>query len=88
MESLLHTNPVLDYATSNWGHHARGEAEETSMVLILQFLRKEPNVACASQVLLCRGPWFFDSARQISGMHLLSLFGFQKAMCCYLKSGC
>jgi hypothetical protein len=75
MESFLHRNPLLDYTASNWGHHAHGEGEESSMDLVLQFLQRESSVACASQVLLCRDPWLFKPTIEISRMHLLSFFG-------------
>jgi len=50
-KSLVEMNPLLEYAVLHWGHHVRDEVEKV-MEKVLEFLAKEHNVACASQLLL------------------------------------
>jgi ankyrin repeat protein len=93
LEFRLEESPFLLYAASYWGYHARGQVEETGKEMVLTFLEKMPNVACASQVLLTgRERWrsFGYSQRfpkDFSAMHLLALFGLDTIMCYWLENG-
>ena len=51
LRSHLHESPLLGYAASHWGDHAR-KVEETCKGTILDFLKKKPNVACVIAILL------------------------------------
>lgn len=82
-------NPLLEYAASNWGHHAYGNAEEFCKEIVLEFLEKKLNVVLASQVLFSmnRWRWNHNFAKDISGMHLLAYFGLEMIMLYCLQKG-
>lgn len=84
-------NPLLEYAASNWGHHAYGNAEEFCKEIVLEFLEKKLNVALASQVLFSMNRWQLkhghNFAKDISGMHLLAYFGLEMIMLYWLQKG-
>ena len=82
-------NWLLNYATSYWGHHARKEAVDTIIEMMLDFLQKESNVVRASRVL-CEGGLQGTCAgnrENCLGIHILSFFGLEMVMCRQLEDG-
>ena len=82
-------NWLLNYATSYWGHHAREEAEDTIIEMVLDFLQKESNVVHASRVL-CEGALqgtYTGNRENCLGIHMLSFFGLEMVMCRQLEDG-
>ena len=75
LESLLIKYPFYVYAAQNWGHHARGEAEESIKDMALNFLRDGPKVDCASNVMLMRRKIL--PRRSTSGLHVSAFFGLE-----------
>ncbi|UPL02096.1 hypothetical protein LCI18_013030 [Fusarium solani-melongenae] len=89
----LRSNPLYDYATQHWGHHARKAptlAEE-----IIGFLESGPKVEAAGQALLCltryqpREPIGGGGTDPcgVTGLHLVAYFGLDTIMKSLLESG-
>jgi hypothetical protein len=80
-EKRLYTNPLYDYATHNWGHHAR--KAETLCQELIDFLLCEMKVEAASQALMAIKSWRSgysqEFPRQMTGLHLAAYFGIQEA---------
>jgi ankyrin repeat protein len=51
MDIRLQKNPLLRYASENWGHHARGDPEPLMMGQILEFLAQPSRVSCFVQAM-------------------------------------
>ncbi|KFY42803.1 hypothetical protein V494_02233 [Pseudogymnoascus sp. VKM F-4513 (FW-928)] len=83
-EERLQLNPLYNYASHNWGHHARNASRLIPEVII--FLDTKAQVEASSQVLLARKLYALDSgysqrfARQMSGLHLAAYFGLKDAV--------
>lgn len=82
-EKRLRLNPLYNYATHNWGHHAQGAP--TLSEEVVEFLRHESQVGASSEVLMsCR---LYSNAPehrqrypgQSTGLHLAAYFGLEKA---------
>ncbi|KFZ18898.1 hypothetical protein V501_00953 [Pseudogymnoascus sp. VKM F-4519 (FW-2642)] len=76
-EERLQSNPLYDYASHNWGHHARKGFKLIPKVT--SFLETKAQVEASSQALLARKST--DSGfcqrfpRHMTGLHLASFFG-------------
>ncbi|KFY91994.1 hypothetical protein V498_05199 [Pseudogymnoascus sp. VKM F-4517 (FW-2822)] len=90
-EKRLQSNPLYNYASHNWGHHAR----EASMLIpeVISFLNAKSQAEASSQGLLVRKYHPLDSgysqrfARQMTGLHLASYFGLNNTVNSSLKIG-
>jgi hypothetical protein len=90
-EERLQLNQLYDYATHNWGHHAR-EAS-TSCQEVIGFLESKLKTEAASQVLLAikrysghsrysqEVPW------QMTGLHLAAYFGLYEVVNTLIRRG-
>ncbi|KFY31800.1 hypothetical protein V493_00783, partial [Pseudogymnoascus sp. VKM F-4281 (FW-2241)] len=75
-EERLQTNPLYDYASHNWGHHARNASTLIQEVII--FLEKKAQVEASSQALLVQNSYSEYSQRyprRMTGLHLAAYFG-------------
>ena len=90
-EERLQSNPLYDYASHNWGHHAR-EAS-TPIPEVLSFLNAKAQAEASSQVLLVQK---LDSSdlgysqsfpKKMTGLHLAAYFGIKDAVNSSLKIG-
>ncbi len=78
-EQRLQLNKFYDYATHNWGHHAR--AALTSCQSVIEFLQKQGQVEALSQALLAVKEWSEHKGysqevpKQMTGLHLAAYFG-------------
>jgi ankyrin repeat protein len=78
-EKRLQLNKLYDYATHNWGHHAR-EAP-TSCKGGIEFLQKQAQVEASSQALMSVQRWSGDEGysqafpKQMTSLHLAAYFG-------------
>ena len=82
LKSRLEYNPFYDYAATFWGRHAV-DVEGEELQLVQKFLRDQPKVAAAAQVLLASDdtPWSSDNpSQQVTGMHLAAYFGLSKSI--------
>src|SRR5579862_7123199 len=95
-EARLRFNPLYDYASQNWGHHARVVAstvtEQWTEVerLIRNLLENEPNVSAASEAAIyCRMELRCDHGvpQQVTGAHLAAYFGLVETIVSVLKNG-
>jgi ankyrin repeat protein len=90
-EERLQSYQFFDYATHNWGHHAR-EASTLSQAVV-DFLDSKANVEASSQGLLATKRYLSHSnysqelPRQITGLHLAAYFGVKEAINALLKKG-
>jgi len=90
-EERLQSYQFFDYATHNWGHHAREASTLTQAVV--DFLDSKANVEASSQGLLAtkRHLWHPNYSqelpRQITGLHLAAYFGVKEAINALLKKG-
>ncbi|KAH7201231.1 hypothetical protein DER44DRAFT_439363 [Fusarium oxysporum] len=82
-EERLRSSPFYDYATHNWGHHARKDA--TSNQVVISFLKSQAKVEASCQALMAAKRFSSDSnysqhpPRKMAGLHLAGLFGLSKA---------
>lgn len=80
-EERLQLNPLYDYASHNWGHHARNASTIIQVVII--FLEKKTQVEASSQALIVQKLYSTDSGysqrypRQMTGLHLATYFGLE-----------
>jgi ankyrin repeat protein len=83
-EQRLQSNPLYDYATHNWGHHAREAL--TSYQGVIKFLQKQAQVEASSQALIAikRLPdaveYSQNIPKQMTGLHLAAYFGVSDAV--------
>ncbi|KFZ23725.1 hypothetical protein V502_01790, partial [Pseudogymnoascus sp. VKM F-4520 (FW-2644)] len=90
----LQSNPLYDYASHNWGHHAR---DASSLIPeVISFLDAKAQAEASSQVLLVWKAYSSDSgysgysqsfARQMTGLHLAAYFGLKNAVDSSLQIG-
>ena len=94
-EERLRSNQFFEYATRNWGHHAR-KASPLSQVLnqaIVDFLNSEAKVNASSQGLLAVKRHFShlnysqDVPRRMTGLHLTAYFGVKAVVELLLETG-
>ncbi|KAF2183470.1 ankyrin [Zopfia rhizophila CBS 207.26] len=88
-EERLRSNPLYDYATRNWGHHARA-ASIGKEQLILDLLMSEAKVSASSQAMMASRSYSGYSKRvpkQITGVHLAAYFGLREMLTVLLKNG-
>ncbi|RYP92526.1 hypothetical protein DL770_001392 [Monosporascus sp. CRB-9-2] len=77
-EKRLQSNPLYDYATQNWGHHAR--MASTSSQAVIDFVTCQVKVEAASQALLVPPQGLYGTdysqqvTRQMTGLHLAAFF--------------
>ena len=89
-ERRLRSNPLYDYVTHNWGHHAR--IALMSCHGILEFLECQIKVEASSQALLAVKRFSLQSGysqefpKQMTGLHLTAYFGINEAANALLKS--
>ena len=78
-EQRLQSNQLYDYATRNWGHHAR-EAS-TLCQSVIEFFQKQGQLEASSQALMVIKRWPGDVGysqqipKQMTGLHLAAYFG-------------
>jgi hypothetical protein len=90
LEERLQSNRFYDYASRNWGHHAR----EASILIpeVTSFLEKKAQAKASSQVLLAVKLYSSPSKysqnfpREMTGIHLAAYFGVEKAVQLLLSS--
>lgn len=91
-EARLQLNPLYDYATRNWGYHAR-RASTGAEHLIVKFLKDGDKVSASSQAIMASKLYPGDSGysqrvpRRITGVHIAAYFGLRKALTTLLKNG-
>ncbi|KAI0531849.1 hypothetical protein GGR58DRAFT_210281 [Xylaria digitata] len=76
----LRSNPLYDYASHNWGHHARN-INATPSQKVVNFLKSKAKVEASSQVLMddMRFSHYSQNApRKITGLHLAGYFGLSR----------
>ncbi|KAF3216760.1 hypothetical protein TWF106_008161 [Orbilia oligospora] len=87
----MQLNPLYDYATRNWGHHARDMPAAANSQAVIKFLRSASNVEAAAQAvstkrmrerypgLLKWGATDHDDSqsvpRGVTALHLVAYFG-------------
>jgi len=82
-EDRLHANPLYNYASQNWGHHAREAAAASPTIVNL--LESESRVEALTQALIVRKLYPGDAGyslrfpRQMVGLHLAGYFGIREA---------
>lgn len=91
LEERLQSNPLYDYASHNWGHHAR---KGSKLILeVTSFLETKAQVEASSQALLARKSYSADSGycqrfpRHMTGLHLASFFGVENHVDVLLEIG-
>ncbi|KFY91029.1 hypothetical protein V498_05706, partial [Pseudogymnoascus sp. VKM F-4517 (FW-2822)] len=91
LEERLQSNPLYNYASHNWGLHARKGF--TLIPEIINFLRRKAQVEASSQALFARKSYSEDSgysqrfAKQMTGLHLAAYFGLKDAVNSSLQTG-
>lgn len=98
-ERRLRSNPLYDYVTKNWGHHARAS---TSYQGVMDFLRSRNLLEAASQTLLASIEYkgaragnlgyrrirsSQDVAERMAPLHLAAYFGIELVVQLLLKEG-
>jgi hypothetical protein len=87
----LQLNKLYDYASHNWGHHAR-EAS-TSYHRVIEFLQKQAQVEASSQALMAVKRWPDQTGyrqeipKQMTGLHLTAYFGVKGVIQLLLNRG-
>ncbi|RYO97164.1 hypothetical protein DL764_007368 [Monosporascus ibericus] len=82
-KNRLESNPFYDYASHNWGHHAR---LASTCQDVLSFLQKQTHIEASSQALLASKLYSTDSnfsqmvPKQMTGLHLVVYFGLEQAV--------
>lgn len=88
-EARLHKHPLYAYASMNWGHHARSQPIDES--LMIEFLSNRLKVDASVQVLFYLGGYFTHSGYNrngppgFTGLHLAAYFGLLSVVRCLLK---
>lgn len=91
-EARLQSNVLYDYASRNWGYHARAASIEGES-LILNFLKSDDKVSASNQVIFAFQThvkllaFIQDAAIQVTGLHLAAYFGLVEATESLLASG-
>lgn len=89
-EERLRSNRLYNYASHNWGHHAREASTLTPEVI--SFLKRQAQAEASSQALLAVKRYSSHSnysqkfPRQMKGIHLAAYFGITKAVQLLLSS--
>jgi ankyrin repeat protein len=82
LKERLESNPLYDYAATNWGHHARNAL--TFWPGVIEFLQCEAKVLASSEVLLAKkviSDWHdAGKPRPMTGLQLASYFGINEAV--------
>jgi ankyrin repeat protein len=83
LKERLQSNRLYDYASRNWGHHAR----EAAMLIpeVISFLETKAHVDASSQALMAVERWLGGEGiqeipKQITGLHLAAHFGVDRAV--------
>jgi ankyrin repeat protein len=90
-ENRLRLNQLYDYASQNWGYHAR-EAS-TLIPEVVSFLEKKAQLEASSQTLLARKLYLSYSGysqqfpREVTGLHLAAYFGVEAVVKLLLNIG-
>ena len=96
-EQRLQSNKLYDYASHNWGHHAREASKSCQGVIqgiIIEFLQKQAQVEASSQALIAVKRWPKDVGysqkipKQMTGLHLAAYFGVNNAVQLLIGSNC
>jgi ankyrin repeat protein len=90
-EERLRLNWLYNYASHNWGHHAR----EASMLIpeVITFLESNTQLEASSQGLLAAKKWSGhikysqEFPKGITGLHLAAYFGIEPAVRLLLEKG-
>ncbi|KFZ20700.1 hypothetical protein V502_03054, partial [Pseudogymnoascus sp. VKM F-4520 (FW-2644)] len=91
LEERLQSNPLYDYASHNWGLHARKGF--TLIPETINFLQTKAQVEASSQALFAQKLHSGDIgysqrfARQMTGLHLAAYFGLKDAVNSSLRTG-
>lgn len=88
-EARLRVNILYNYATRNWGYHARTASTDVEQ-LILDFLKNEAKVAASSQAMFACGssPGYSQRvAKQMTGLHLAAHFGLREIIMALFREG-
>ncbi|KAL5331136.1 hypothetical protein ACEPPN_000665 [Leptodophora sp. 'Broadleaf-Isolate-01'] len=90
-EKRLQLNKLYDYATHNWGHHAREAL--TSYQGVIEFLQKQAQVEASSQALMSVQRWSGDKGysqafpKQMTSLHIAAYFGILAVVRLLLEQG-
>ncbi|KAJ5169200.1 uncharacterized protein N7482_004794 [Penicillium canariense] len=76
-EDRLGSNKLFEYASRNWGHHARKSSIEGDQC-ILDFLKSQAKVSACAQAMM---PWRWDTSYNtgsgMTGLHITAYFGLE-----------
>lgn len=83
LDSLVHQNPFVEYAASQWGNHLRLAEPSDAERLALRFLEAKAHRACACQISSYLSGyrleyWRADTAMSQDGLHVAALFGLDR----------
>jgi hypothetical protein len=90
-EERLESNRLYDYASRNWGHHAR--AASTLISEVISFLERKSHLEASIQALLAVKRYSSDSKysqrfqKQMTGLNLAAYFGVEPAAKLLLEKG-
>jgi len=90
-EKRLQSNPLYDYASHNWGHHAR--AASTLIPEVNSFLERKAQVESSTQALLAVKQYSSDLEysqkfpKEMTGLHLAAYFGVEAIVQLLLEKG-
>lgn len=88
LEGRLQLNVLYDYASRNWGIHARKGLNKEIELLILNLLESKDKVFACSQAMLASGnyPGYSQNApRQMTGLHLAAYFGLRESVAALIE---
>ncbi|KAJ6028685.1 hypothetical protein N7540_004261, partial [Penicillium herquei] len=91
-QGRLRSNALYEYASQNWGTHAR-QALEQPEDLILRFLESQSNVSSSGQAVIARSirsdksSFYSRYSRQMTALHLTAYFGLESLTRILLKEG-
>jgi ankyrin repeat protein len=77
LKKILQSHPFYDYATHNWGHHARVASIKKDK-MILDFLENDEKVSASSQAMMTSKAYIGynkETPWKMAGMHLAAIFG-------------
>ncbi|OBT60884.1 hypothetical protein VE03_09675 [Pseudogymnoascus sp. 23342-1-I1] len=80
-EERLQSNQLYNYASCNWGHHARESF--TPILEVNNFLQRKAQVQASTQVLLAKkggGRYSLTYSREMTGLHLAAYLGVEKGV--------
>lgn len=89
-EERIHRYPLYSYASLNWGHHARSQPIDETLMLV--FLSDTLKVDACVQGLFYIGGYFTHSGYNrneppgFTGLHLAAYFGLLSVVSCLLKN--